>query len=604
MSRETQPARLLYTPIMRGPIRWLHTATVVLWFASLLYFWVWWIAPEHSSAPLPFALVSLTLAWLTFTPAYFLLIFSGGRRPSGVEGTRPSLRVAMVVTKAPSEPLSVVAETLEAMLAQAPSHDTWLADEDPSEETLAWAAAHGVKVSTRHGRDNYHRRTWPRRTRCKEGNLAFFYDTYGYDAYDVVVQMDADHVPAPGYLAAMLLPFADPEVGYVSAPSICDRNASQSWSARGRLYAEASMHGSLQAGYNNGWAPLCIGSHYAVRTSALKEIGGLGPELAEDHSTTLMMQSAGWKGVHAIDAIAYGFGPATFTDLIVQEYQWSRSLTSVLLRHTPVLIGGLSPKLRFQFLFAQIWYPFFALFMALGVLMPLVALSFDFSYANISYIEFLLHYLPVSAFLIALAFCWRASGSFRPYDAPIFSWEAALFIVVRWPWALLGSLAAVLDRLTNSYVDFRVTPKGEIRSDDLPARVVLPYAAISIVSGAVALYATGLASANGFYFFAILNAVLYALAVAVILVAHRIENKVRWFHKARRLLLPAAAAGLIAFPGFALGANGLHGLEALTWGSRYLKLTEATFSVAGAGMGKTGVRVLRFKFQWLGGAGQ
>ena len=58
-----------------------------------------------------------------------------------------------------------------------------------------------------------------------------------------------------------MAPFADPAVGYVSAPSICDSNAERSWSARGRLYAEGTLHGALLAGYTNGWAPLCIGSH-------------------------------------------------------------------------------------------------------------------------------------------------------------------------------------------------------------------------------------------------------------------------------------------------------------------------------------------------------
>ena len=167
-------------------------------------------------------------------------------------------------------------------------------------------------ISTRKGREDYHRLTWPRRTRCKEGNLAFFYDHYGYDNYDIVCQLDADHAPSPGYLREMLRPFADPGVGYVSAPSICDKNAATSWAARGRLYAEASLHGAIQAGYAAGGACLCIGSHYAVRTTALREIGGLGPELAEDHSTTLMFNAAGWRGVHAVDAIAHGDGPNTF----------------------------------------------------------------------------------------------------------------------------------------------------------------------------------------------------------------------------------------------------------------------------------------------------
>ena len=43
-------------------------------------------------------------------------------------------------------------------------------------------------------------------------------------------------------LEEMLRPFRDPTVGYVSAPSICDRNAAGSWSARSRLYAEGMLH--------------------------------------------------------------------------------------------------------------------------------------------------------------------------------------------------------------------------------------------------------------------------------------------------------------------------------------------------------------------------
>ena len=253
-----------------------------------------------------------------------------------------------------------------------------------------------IFVSTRKARSDYQRPYWPRRARCKEGNLAFFYDHYGYANYDFVAQLDADHVPCPTYLKEILKPFADPRVGYVSAPSICDKNASESWSARGRLYVEGTFHGALQAGYNDGWAPLCIGSHYAVRTAALQHIGGLGPELAEDHSTTLFMNAHGWRGVHAISAIAHGDGPRTFADLVVQELQWSRSLVTILLRYSPIFVPFLSAKTRFQFVFSQLWYPLFSLFMAVMFAMPLAALVFDFNYVNVTFIDFETHFLPVS----------------------------------------------------------------------------------------------------------------------------------------------------------------------------------------------------------------
>jgi cellulose synthase (UDP-forming) len=159
--------------------------------------------------------------------SYPLLLVGKAMAPNSDVVFPPGHRVAMVVTKAPSEPWSMVRRTLTAMLQQSYQHDTWLADEDPSPETEAWCAAHDVRISCRRGRADYHRTEWPRRTRCKEGNLAFFFDHFGYESYEFVSQLDADHVPEPGYLEEMLRPFVDPSVGYVSAPSICNNNRGQ-----------------------------------------------------------------------------------------------------------------------------------------------------------------------------------------------------------------------------------------------------------------------------------------------------------------------------------------------------------------------------------------
>lgn len=149
-----------------------------------------------------------------------------------------ALRVAMVATKAPSEPPAMLQATLSAMLAQEwpVRFDVWLADEDtPVPEMAAWCEAHGVRVSCRKGVEGYHNKEWPRRRRCKEGNLAYFYDTHAHGAYDVVCQFDADHVPRADYLKHVVPCFADATVGYVACPSICGANADVSWAVRGRL---------------------------------------------------------------------------------------------------------------------------------------------------------------------------------------------------------------------------------------------------------------------------------------------------------------------------------------------------------------------------------
>ena len=54
-------------------------------------------------------------------------------------------------------------------------------------------------------------------------------------------------------------------------------------------------------------------------SAPLRDSGGIGPELDEDYSTSMIMTAHGWRGVFAIDAIASGDGPVTFEDAMRQE---------------------------------------------------------------------------------------------------------------------------------------------------------------------------------------------------------------------------------------------------------------------------------------------
>lgn len=560
---ETAKSLPLLVPLFTGQSAREFAVGLLLWAYATLSFWAWWFDGSHNIGTLPFAVTTAILAWVNLMPAYFLFILTAARVPNPKIPPPLHARVAMVVTKAPSEPFPVVSATLEAMLHQdypAP-YDVWLADEDPSPETIAWCKERGIYISTRRGQPDYHRPTWPRRTRCKEGNLAYFYDIYGYDGYDFVCQFDADHVPQPSYLTEALRPFNDPEVGYVSAPSICDKNAEKSWSARGRLYVEASLHGALEAGYSGGLAPLCIGSHYAVRTQALKAVGGLGPELAEDHSTTLLMNAGGWKGVHALNAIASGDGPATFADLAVQEFQWSRSLMTLLLQYTPRYLPTLPLRLKAQFLFCQLWYPLFALFMLLMFLLPVVALGLDRNMVGVTYPEFLIRFATPSIVLIALALWWRRSGLLRPYEASVFSWEGTLFLFARWPWALWGVVAAVFDTMRGTPVTFKVTPKGGARSE-LPLRVIIPYVVLTFVAALPVIALSSVHVAKGFYLFALANALTYAIVLTVIITQDCREN-------ARRIGLRNAGALFVswAVTVWAFSMRGAEGLAVITIGA-------------------------------------
>ena len=592
------PPRYL-TPLLTGTRRWKYRIAAVLWVASAIFFWSWWLQPGHVIGMGRFVASTLCLAWIYFLQAYCLFIFLNGARSSAPRPAIGQWHVAMIVTKTPGEPLSVLKKTLTAMLAQDYPHDTWLADEDPAPETIAWCEENGVRISSRKGVEDYHRATWPRRTRCKEGNLAYFYDRFGYDAYDIVVQLDADHVPQPGYLIEMLRPFADPDVGYVSAPSICDANADESWAARARLDSEATFHGLLQAGYTRLLTPICIGSHYAVRTEALRRIGGLGPDLAEDHSTTLLMAAGGWKGVHAIDAIAYGDGPANVADLATQEFQWSRSLVTILFTYTPRYLKRLPARLKFLFLLGQVWYLTFSAMMVFLYLSPIVALGLDIRFANVSYPAFVGHNSLTILVLIWFAFQIRRDGFFRPYDGKILSREKILFAYLQWPWAAWGCLMAMRDRITGRFVDFRVTPKGTAATKRLPSKVVGVYLVLAIGALMPVLMIDNVDDAQGFYVLSLVNAAIYSSIVLSIVVRHRRDCgfglRDQW--RATTFQLGSVTA-LMLLLALAMVARGAQSAYALSMGLSPIQLASPEYPLSGAGMDLT--TKIRYKFdpQW------
>ena len=596
----TGPAPKIYlVPLLSRVQAVKYHIAFLAWLAGAVYFWMWWSAPSNNIHTLSYVVLTLAIGWIFFVQFYFMIFFLRSRVCSARIEDLGDCRVAMVTTKTPAEPFSVVRATLEAMLAQDYPHDTWLADEEPDAETLAWCHAHGVRVSSRHGAADYHRADWPRRTRCKEGNLAYFYDHYGYRDYDFVAQLDSDHVATPGYLETILRPFADPRVGYVSAPSICGSNASEHWSARTRLFAEGMFHGILQAGYTNGMAPMCIGSHYAVRTRALEEIGGLGPELAEDHSTTMIMNAHGWRGVHAIDAIAVGAGPAAASDLITQEFQWSRSLATLLLAHTPRHVRTMPALLRAQFVFVQLWYPLLALFMAAMFALPILALVLDIRFVDVSFPAFIGHMLPTTLVMIAIAYAIRGDGFFRPASAAVLSWEKALFISIQWPWVLWGTATAMVDVLFGTRVSFRVTPKGAQAADVLPMRVIAPYFILAAASAAPILLAPELEQARGFYILAGINAAIYTTIFAVMILKHIRENKI----SLRRNMLLAgmqfAAISLLAvLVVSSIALRGVESLHVLSMGLEPLNLTRSLHAVSGANQPVDAPERIQFEIWW------
>jgi len=526
--RRQRPRTRLRASTFTDALRRRDQALVVVmsgaWLACVVIFCSWWLEPAHRIGVVGLVVNSAVLAYVSVFPASFIVGINRLRKVNP-DIAVPMLRVAFVVTHAPSEPWPVVRQTLDAMLAQKYPlpFDVWLCSERPTEEIINWCIGRGVGVSSREAEQTYQRQAWPRRTRCKEGNLAYFYDRWGYRSYDVVAQLDCDHVPAPGYLAEMVRPFSDPAIGYVAAPSVCDANADRSWAARGRLHKEASFHGPIQLGHSAGFAPVCIGSHYAVRTEALRQIGGIGPDLAEDFSTTFLLNAAGWHGAFAIDAEAHGDGPNTFAAMTVQEFQWSRSLATILLGLVPRNLRRLPWGLRIRFLYALSFYLLLVSTTAAGLALAPIAAATGLPWINVNYFAFLSHWWSISIWLILTTALLRRRGLLRPPRAPLLSWENWLYSLTRWPFVALGISAAIAGFFRSKPVSFKVTPKLVEDLEPLPLKIVFPFAFISIASSSAAIFGERYTAATGYVFLSALAGVFYSAVVILVPVRHAAE---------------------------------------------------------------------------------
>ena len=521
--------------------------TFITTVAAYAWFWTWFAwtvvisdGPEISWISLfgfLLAVDHVNHAWLLWIASRFEKI----RPDAKADRSDRPRRVAMIATKAPSEPLEVLQRTLRAMLAQeAPacvSVDVWLADERPSPETLSWCASEGVRVSTRDGLEDYHRPEWPRRTRSKEGNLRYWYDTHGA-GYDVVSQFDADHAPRPDYLSHVLWRFNDPTIGYVAMPNL-STNA-PGWFGRARREMDGPFYGtslgSMGARSDDTcfFMPSCTGSHYAVSTDAIRAIGGgLGPELDEDQTTTMMIAKAGFRGAYAVDAIADGDGPETTEDGLVQEFQWARSAALVFTRWLSTVFPGRNANAGavFRATFIALWYATRPLWLVWFVGGPIVSMYTGWctcgasSACAFNLAGLIIHATPAWIVDVGWDAYQKRRGWMRPSDAPAFSLLAIPYRVVRSPWITFGIFAGLAQLVCRRSPPSRVTNKAPDGVRRLPWAAMWPlHLLLAVFVGAFwAPIAFAHPLYNGFYVW--LGQIIATSAAAACFVGHAIEQR-------------------------------------------------------------------------------
>jgi cellulose synthase (UDP-forming) len=291
---------------------------------------------------------------------------------------RPGLRVAVLTTIVPGkEPVELVMTTLRAMkrVRHDGPLDVWLLDEGNDAGVRRRCQDLGVHHFSRKGRPEWNQATGPFRAKTKHGNHNAWRAAHEAD-YDVVAQMDPDHVPYPNFLERTLGYFSDPDTAFVVAPQVY-ANLSESFVARGAAELAYIFHGIMQRGGNGHGAPLLIGTNHLYRPAAFRQIEGYQDCIIEDHLTSMVIYSAvnpttgaHWRGVYTPDILAVGEGPATYSDFFSQQKRWAYGIWEIARRHSPRLLPQLPLwRQRLSFFALQSHYPTTAASWVIGVLL-------------------------------------------------------------------------------------------------------------------------------------------------------------------------------------------------------------------------------------------
>lgn len=235
------------------------------------------------------------------------------------------------------EPVEVVLATLAGCRALTYPHTTYLLDDGRRPEMEELARLSGARYLTRP--DNSH---------AKAGNInAALPRTDG----DLVFALDADHVPMPDALDALVGYFDDERMALVQSPHDFSNHDSVQHYMVGR-HEQSLFYRVICPGKDRHGAAFWCGSAALIRRQALLDVGGVATEtIAEDFHTTIRLQRHGWRSRYHDEVLVQGLAPHDLDGYLLQRDRWARGNLAVFRTpESPLRARELRPLQRLSFL--------------------------------------------------------------------------------------------------------------------------------------------------------------------------------------------------------------------------------------------------------------
>ncbi len=310
----------------------------------------------------------------------------------------------------------------------------------------------------------------PEHKHAKAGNL-----NYGLEHSDAefVAVFDADHIPLPHFIDALLGYFADKKLAFAQAPQEfynIDSFQHRVDYKKKYIWAEQNLFYSLiQPGRDHWNAAYFVGSCALIRRKALDDIGGFGCEsVTEDMLTSIRMHAKGWSSIYHNEHLAYGIAAETILPFHIQRVRWGFGGWQVFFKSNPLFIRGLSFSQRICYL-ASLIYPFEGFQKLVFYIIPPITLFTGILPMRAMDINYLIHFVPYYAISL---FAFNEMG--RGFGGVLMLEEFSMGKFVTY----MKTLGVFF--LPKRSRQFKVTPKG-VKSMT-PYRLMAPQVTVIVVS--------------------------------------------------------------------------------------------------------------------------
>lgn len=454
-----RPSYRFWTRIVAYGALWL-----TIGLALLLFHPAHWIAIQQPLSS-THAQNWIMLACL-ITLQLFLIIGTYSATRSTIKARNPlpvrpqkGMRVAFATTRAPNEPVGMVETTLKAMMQvryKQGKVDVWLLDETKDPELQAICRRLGVYYFSRAGVSKWNtpkpvrnlgrklsssflqiitfgrKGAWHDKpdpffaARTKHGNFNSWRVHLKQRGmhYDILAGVDTDQVPQANFLERLLGYFRDPDVAYVVGPQVYG-NYRRGFGGLVARWAESQasfFQSTIQRAGNASTSPMFVGTNYAVRMTALDQIGGFQACITEDMATGLAIHTRRntttgkrWKSVYTPDVLAIGEGPDMWGPYFTQQWRWAAGTFDTWRRVAWRVFFRLSPKAMLHYFLILTFYPITALTWLVGIISTMTYLTTGATAILAPWAEFASLYMMSLVMQLSLYF-WNRRFNVSPHE--------------------------------------------------------------------------------------------------------------------------------------------------------------------------------------------